>query len=465
MSRWRKEASLRYLSPTPKIVLLGVGFILMAGFLKGIEHYLLIFAETFHFDKTIDFKPYFFGLLSAGVISFFIAIVEKFTRKESREIKYIVKRRLCAFYMGNPLQLRDGELEPKVTVFSVDNGGYRIRIECASVKFEDVSKLESVISDSLRKRFGNYAVVFKLEDVAGKYVDYIIKDVIAEYQKQSIYKTVGDIPSDHVTRLYIRDDVFVDYSRVLNASALLCGGTRSGKSTAAISVFLLPVLKCGPDEYGSKVIVVDPKTAELSQCDHVLCPDVNGGVEHILTAVREFNQTRISRQQIINDKGKQRGKVVKWFQVGMKPCILFLDEWVSLVDLFPKKASKENLDYCINEFLGLVRQIATQGASAGCFLVISTAQASVGIGGLESVVNNACGIRILFKPNRDDASFMWDRRQIEVMRELDYLPGDAWYSIDDGFHNQVGFVKFPRLMDEFDEYKALSDLLKEYYKS
>ena len=461
--RWRENAIMRYLSPTPKIILLGVVTLMIAGLVKVAEYGVNRIVQYLNYDKMFDFTYCFVTLFVSGFLIIIIAIIEKNTRSDARTIRYTVRHRLCAFSYGNPLHLRDGEIESSVIVKPVDNGGFRIRIECPSAKFEDVAKLESVISDSLRNKYGDYAVTSKSEDVAGRYVDYFIKNVVDDYQKQSLYDSTDDIPSNNVTRLYIRDEVYIDYSKVLNASTLLCGGTRSGKSTAAISTFLLPVLKHGADNYGSKVVVIDPKSAELSQCSNVLSPDINGSVEHILQATRDFNQTRIYRQQIINDEGKKRGKVIKWFEMGMHPCLLFLDEWISLVDLFPKKASKEKPDYSLSDFQGLIKQIATQGASAGCFLVISTGQASVGVGGLDSVVNNACGIRILFKPKRDDAGFIWNSKQIEVMRERDFVPGDAWYSIDDGIHNSVGFIKFPRMSDSFDEYGALSELMDKYY--
>lgn len=460
---WTENSFMRYWLPSSKMLCLGGAALMMSGLVKSLEYFANEFAHFINYDKTFDFSFFVVTFIVVGILAICSALIEKITRSDARSIKHLIRKRLCAFSLGNPLRLRNGEIEPSVTVIPIDKGGFKIRIECASAKFEDVVKLESVISDSLRKKYGNYAVTSKFEDIAGRYVDYFIEDVISKYQDQSIYESIDDVPAESVTRLYICDEVFIDYSRVLNASTLLCGGTRSGKSTAAISTFLLPVLKHGADEYGSKVIIVDPKSAELSQCSHVLSPDMNGGVEHILEAVSDFNQTRIQRQQIINREGKERGKVVKWFEIGMHPCLLFLDEWISLVDLFPKKASKEKPNYSVGNFQSLIKQIATQGASAGCFLVISTSQASVGVGGLDSVVNNACGIRILFKPKRDDAGFIWNSKQIEAMREWDFLPGDAWYSIDDGIHNRVGFVKFPRLSNSFDEYGALSDLMDKYY--
>lgn len=459
--RWHQDKS--YGSPTPKIIILGVGILIAAISVRVIESASKILLPIFGKDE-LNLSLYFYICLILVTLIFSAAIVEYVTRTDTRAIRYKIIRRLCSYEMGNPLNLRDGELEPKIIVTKTEQG-YRVRIESVSSKFESIAKLESVISDALRGKYGNYAVVSKAEDVAGRYVDYCIEDVVARFSNQCVYRLVDDIPSGGAGRLSICADVGIDYSRVLNSSALVVGGTRSGKTTGIISTFLLPVLKAGPDKYGSRIVIIDPKSAELSQCEHVLSPDINGNVEHILDAVRDFNQLRIKRQQYINDLGRQHGKAAKWFNADMRPCLLFIDEWVSLQDLFPKKGTKENPDYCLSEFQGLIRQIATQGASAGCFLIISTAQASVGVGGLESVVNNACGIRIMFKPRKDEAAFVWSSKQLETMKEWDFSAGDAWFSADDGVHNQVSFVKFPRLDEQFDEYRALSELLKVYYQS
>ena len=264
-----------------------------------------------------------------------------------------------------------------------------------------------------------------------------------------------------VNKFYIRDDIFIDLTRVMNASTLVAGRTRSGKTTGILSVFILPALLQGRDDFGSAILIADPKSAELSMCPHVLSPKLDGDVEHILDAIRDFNQSRIRRQQIINEAGRSGGKAVKWWDIGMHPSILFLDEFVSLQGMFPKKASKDRPVYHLDEFRNLIRQIATQGASAGCFLILSTAEASVGTGGLESAVNKACGIRILFKPSKDEATYLWSAEQLEPLRERRFGPGDAWLSADDGLNDKPRFVKFPLL--KFGEYEALSQLLTQYY--
>lgn len=456
---WTRNARLKYNSPTPKIILCGVGVLLLSAMTKGLEVFVNKFYQLINMNGSADFSKTIIGFFGIAISIFAIAIFEFFLRSDRKRIQYKIRHRLCAFDMGNPLHLVEGEIEPNVKVRKSDKG-FIIRIDCPSAKFDDVANLESSISDGLRNKYGNYAVVSKEEDIAGRYVDYYIEDVISNYNKQSIYHSIKDVPSN-ITKVYIRDDVYIDFAKVLNASAIIAGKSRSGKTTGIISTFLLPILKLGRDNFGSVMTIVDPKSAELSLCPHVLSPKANGDVEHILDAVREFNQLRVKRQKIVNDACRESGKAHKWFELGMKPCVLFLDEFVSIQDMFPKKASKERPDYSLIDFQGLLRQIATQGASAGCFLILSTAEASVGTGGLESAVNNACGIRILFKPSRDEARFLWNSNELEVLRERQYSAGDAWFSADDGINNSVRFIKFPYL--EFGEYEALSELLASYY--
>lgn len=459
MKAWSKDAHLRYGSPTAKIILFAVGALLLALVVKGAE----IAVNKIHIfigrNSVSDYRLIYDYALVISVIVFVIATSEHLLRSNSRRILYLVRKRLCDSFYGNPLHLVDGEIEPHIWVIKTKHG-YRVRIECQSSKYDDVASLETTISDCLRNRFENYAVVSKEEDIAGRYVDYFVQDVVMEYSKQAVYKSVDDIPI-HSTRFYIRPDLYIDFSKVLNASTIIAGRTRSGKSTSGISVFLLPTLKRGRDAYGSKVVIVDPKSAELSLCPHVLSPDINGNVEHILDAIRDFNKLRIRRQKIINERCRKTGKAHKWYRIGMHPSILFLDEFISLQDLFPKKPTKEKPEYCLAEFQGLLLQIATQGASAGCFLILSTAEASVGVGGLSTTINNACGIRILFKPSIDEARFLWDSNKLEVLRERQYSAGDAWFSADDGINNCVRFVKFPCL--QFGEYEVLSALLNSYY--
>lgn len=442
----------KFYSPTPKL-LLGVGSLLILSMLILIVTFFLrLFGKG-----AANYKIAIISLLSVACILFVVAITELILRSNKRRIQYLLQQRFCDVKYGNPLNLKEGEYLPVIKVLEHPKG-YKIRISCKSAKFSDLLNLDSSISSYLTGRFDKFCVINKTPDIACNYVEYIIQDVVSNTNKQSVYHSIKDIPSEDVTKRYIREDVYMDYSRVLNASAIIAGKSRSGKTTGIISTFILPTLKQGPDRFGSKVIIIDPKSAELSRCPFAFSPDINGSAEKILKVINGFNDIRVKRQGILNQyKGS-----VKWFQIGMKPSILFIDEFLSFLDLFPAKPSKDNPHYCLSYIQSLLQQFATMGASAGCFLIISVAEASVGAGGIPSIINKACGIRILFKPSKQEGRYLWSADKLETMNEREFMPGDAWWSADDGINNNVSFIKFPKL--EFNEFEALSDLLIKYYK-
>ena len=362
----------KFYSPTPKLFLIGGSLLTLSMLILLAEQIITFFLRLFE-KGAANYKTAIIILLSVACILFVVAITELMLRSNKRRIQYLLQRKFCDVKYGNPLNLKEGEYLPVIKVLEHPKG-YKIRISCKSAKFSD-------------------CVIDKTLDIACHYVEYIIQDVVSNANKQIIYNSIEDIPSD-VTKRYIRDDVYIDYSKVLNSSALICGRSRSGKTTGVISTIILPTLKQGADKFGSKVIIVDPKSAELSRCPFAFSPDINGNAEKILKVINGFNDIRVKRQQVLNQyKGS-----VKWFQIGMKPSILFIDEFVSFLDLFPVKPPKDNPHYCLSYIQSLLQQIATMGASAGCFLIISVAEASVGAGGIPSIINKACGIRILFKP-------------------------------------------------------------------
>ena len=152
---------------------------------------------------------------------------------------------------------------------------------------------------------------------------------------------------------------------------------------------------------------------------------------------------------------------MKWWDAGMHPSVLFIDEYVSLKSIFPAKAAKDDPDYCLATFDGLLRRIVTMGASAGCYVIISIAEASVQEGGLPAMLRSAMSTRILFRPTRAEALLMWDKVKIDPLPERTYGPGDAWFSSTDGTHDVVSYVHFPHM--DFPVYRELGRLLSEYY--
>lgn len=222
----------------------------------------------------------------------------------------------------------------------------------------------------------------------------------------------------------------------------------------------MQVLAYGPDDYGSKVVIIDPKNAELSRLPYVVSPDKDGNAMAILDAMKDYAETRIQRQEILDELSEQYGRPIMWWDAGMHPCFLFLDEWVALQANIPKKAPKDHPEYCLQTLQDLLRKLVTTGASAGCFVILSTAEASVESAGVPSMIRAAMSTKILMRPTKQEGELLWSTKKMEALPERLYAQGDAWVSSEDGIHDNPSFVQFPKL--EFREYEALRFLLMQY---
>lgn len=196
MHKWRENALLKYATPSVRILVLALVFVLMGILILLSQMGLNSFKEMVggsHYDFTSNaFKC--FGVAVALVI---IAAVEQYTRSDVRQIRYMVRARLCDSKYGNPLSLRDGQIEPYLAVWSVDYG-YKIRVRCASADFEKVANLETAINSCLIGNFWGYAVIAKEEHIGGNYVDYYIDDEAANAQRQNIYDSIDDLRDRYV---------------------------------------------------------------------------------------------------------------------------------------------------------------------------------------------------------------------------------------------------------------------------
>ena len=127
----------------------------------------------------------------------------------------------------------------------------------------------------------------------------------------------------------------------------------------------------------------------------------------------------------------------------------------------PKRAAKDS-DYCLDTFDSLIKRVVTTGASAGCYLIISIAEASVQEGGLPAMLRSAMSTKILFRPTRAEGLLMWDKEKLDNFAgDRVYNAGDAWFSSTDGIHDAVSYVHFPYM--QFPVYKELGQLLRDYY--
>lgn len=96
------------------------------------------------------------------------------------------------------------------------------------------------------------------------------------------------------TTLNIQNGDFIDISTV--GSCLCAGRTRSGKSYG-ISCLLIQLLLHG-DNYGSEIIIVDPKAATFQGIPRTILPDDDGNMdkEIIMTERRKDNKKRVLKE-------------------------------------------------------------------------------------------------------------------------------------------------------------------------
>ena len=373
------------------------------------------------------------------------------------KIQRKVRRALCHPSHGNPLRLREGELLPAVKCKEVYTGVYDLTISAGAVTVETIAGAASAISSALNGRYVRYAITQTDTGVAFDKVTFRVEDVLVD--RSLTYAAVEEMRPRGPTKLQVQAGTEIDLTT--SGSMLVAGKTRSGKTTGIIAL-LLQALQCGRDEYGSEIVIIDPKQAELSRLPYVVTLDEDGEARGILDALKRFSDTIVTRQAVLNNLSEQVGDAVKWWDAGMHPSFLFVDEFVSLKSIFPAKPAKDDPDYCLATFDSYIKRIVTMGASAGCYVIISIAEASVQEGGLPAMLRSAMSTRILFRPTRSEGLLMWDKTKLDTMPERVYGPGDAWFSSTDGEHDAVSYVHFP-LMD-FPVYKELGRLMTLYYE-
>ena len=374
---------------------------------------------------------------------------------DQEHIAHMLKYRLFSKACGNPLGLKHDSFIPALKVKNIGNDQYRVTIDTSSCSADTLVKMPKIISAGLVDRYAGWGVVAVDEDPASSFVSFIIEDI--NRSRKIFAKSVDDLCTGDVTRLRIQEGFDLDLTRT--GSILICGKTRSGKTTAIESI-LMQVLAYGPDNYGSKVVIIDPKNAELSRLPYVIAPDKDGDATAILQALQDYADTRIRRQEVLDELSEEYGRPVMWWDTGMHPCFLFLDEWVALQAIIPKKAPKDNPTYCLQTLQDLLRKLVTTGASAGCFVILSTAEASVESAGVPSMIRAAMSTKILMRPTKQEGELLWSTKKMEALPERLYAQGDAWASSEDGIHDNPSFVQFPKL--DFPEYEALRTLLINY---
>lgn len=391
-----------------------------------------------------------------SVVLFIASFPQYVTGGEGKYVERFVRKRLFDPRYGNPLGFREGELLPPVKCRRISRTAFEISIKAVSCTVEDLLKIAPVISSSISGKYRQYAVVSSEADEAFNCVTYRVVDVMAD--KSLTVDSAGGLKSPDRTKIPIDTETSIDLKT--SGSILVAGKTRSGKTTGIIAI-LLSVLQHGRDGHDSNIIIIDPKQAELSRIPYAVTVTPSGDIKPIMAKMKEFEATMKTRQEALNRLSEETGDAVKWWDAGMNPSFLFIDEYVALKSLFPK-AVKGDGGYNLTAFEGSLKRIITMGASSGCFVIISIAEASVEEGGLPSMLKAAMTTKILFKPTAEEARLIWNSERLKSLNMgRTYGAGDCWFSSTDGIHDAPCYLHFPNM--EFGVYGELRRLLAEYY--
>lgn len=464
---YRQVSFMRYLAPSSQLIILGaltLGLSAIVFLLKlGLAHFSVIatgYFEDMTFITTLIslVTKAEIILLICSTILIIIGIIWRIKMNDATRIKVMITRGLFYYAYGNPLHLKEGERLPSIKCKSLGLGQYELTLSVISASFEDIQKLSSAISSCLNNKYERYAVTQTVGDLAFNTVFFLIDDVTID--RTLIVKQPSELKSDNPTLIPIQQGTSLDLTS--SGSILVAGKTRSGKTTGVISMLISALLE-GRDRHGSEIIIIDPKMAELSRLPHTYTLDDNGEAKAILEVMHRFEETIKKRQKLLNDLSEEKGDIIKWWDAGMHMSFIFIDEFIALKSLLPRK-TKDNANYNIDLFDSTLKRIITMGASAGCFIIISIAEASVNEGGLPAMLRSAMSTKILFRPTVSEARLMWDS---ELLKDLNsgrkYCPGDAWFSSTDGENDIPKFVHFPQM--EFPAYGELGRLLESYYKA
>ena len=457
MSVYNSKAwSIKFATPFVKLILLFsfllcVDVLLLLVYITVNDNFQTVFLSD---KKFYDFIIFLFKII---IIGYLIAVVIGIVYPTEKKISCMVRTRLFSFEYGNPLKLKDGERLPSVKCKRLNDDKYLLSVKAVNATVEDIQSVSSFISSNLYGKFKNYAVTVIDTDIAMNEVRFTLEDVTVDRSFQ--YNSVEEMTPETPTLLKVQNNANIDLTT--SGSMLVAGKTRSGKTTGIVSL-ILQVLLNGRDNHGSSVLIIDPKQAELSQLPHVVSLDEDGEARRVLQSIKEFADVIKKRQKVLNELSVKKGDAVHWWdnEADFKVNLLFIDEYVSLRSLFPKKAEKDS-DYCIATFDALLKRIVTMGASTGSYVILSIAQSSVGEGGLPSMLKDAMSTKILFRPTLTEARLMWESDKLQTLAERVYNAGDAWFSSTDGVHDDVSYVRFPLM--NFSVYSELGRLLSDYY--
>ncbi len=263
MKIYRKKISpLAFALPSTKMLLLAAGVFLLYLIPLLIEHIPL---NPFSESELNKAKAV---VLTIGISMVLLSFIVRALTPKTFQIVCMVRQGLFNPARGNPLKMQEGEILPKLRCRR-NAYGYTLSISAQqSVSAETIKAAGAIISSALNRRFSRYAVVNVKDDVTCNQIEFQIEDVALDRRLK--FKSIMEMRPENSTKILIQQGTQIDLTT--SGSILVAGKTRSGKTTGIVSL-LLQVLQSGMDCYGSEVVIIDPKKAELSRLPYCGIPN------------------------------------------------------------------------------------------------------------------------------------------------------------------------------------------------
>lgn len=314
------------------------------------------------------------------IIPFFLLIYSCYryilTKPKGNEFYYSIEKKLCDFIYLNRFfetEKREREvlkndksvMESYECIINYIQFGIAIIDGCLVVRvYKRADKFLSVVSklESYFKVLFPYKLKEKKDN--NSTCDYIFT-LNDKEERLIVSKDSFNLDSEQIEtdRIALSSDLFWNFSK--NPHALICGSTGGGKSTF-IDYLIIEFLKRKADVY-----ICDPKQSDLSNLSLFFGEYSNrvvGETNHIARVVREVYEemNRRYREYIKNPDIFQYG--ANYIDYGLKPVVLFFDEFTSFRISCDKKIN--------DEVMGRLSEIILKGRQVGISIILSTQQAN-----------------------------------------------------------------------------------------
>ena len=261
---------------------------------------------------------------------------------------------------------------------------------------DNVDRLISLVSNSFRGKYKNFAVTDFIENENKIDFTFILENVKVE--KRLVPQTIDELLEEDLYKFRLSTDLTVDFNKTPH---LICTGvTGSGKST-----FLISLLAQCYNRNNINVHLIDPKREFVSLGSISEPMEI---LDKLKLIVKEMEQRELEVGQKITELGQN----AKSF--GYSPTIIFIDELTALVAAYDNKQKKE--------FDSLLRQLVLKGRANSYFVCIFLQNANSET--ISVAIRNNLNVRIALGNNSaEDYRFIFGSNTETISNDIPKFSG------------------------------------------